>query len=101
MRDSAKRRTSDIFLVWSSIQIFFTSVKLECVPLHSHSRFEDNGYWEADDQEIGNDITRTHGNELSVTTSTFRSWVWDYLPVVAERLAFGESRDDYSNEGNG
>lgn len=62
---------------------------LECVPLCIHSRFEDNGYWEANDQEIGNDITRTHGNELSSAFSTFPSWVWNYLPVVAERLAFG------------
>lgn len=101
MRERAKRRTSEIFLEWSSVQIFFMLDILERVPLRSHSRFEDNRYWEANDQEIGNDITRTHGNELSIAIPAFCSWVWDYLPVVAERLALGESCDDYSDEGNG
>lgn len=73
----------------------------ERLPLRIHGRFEYNGYWEAHDQKIGNDIARTHGNELSSALPAFRSWIWDYLPVVAERLTFGESRDDHSDEGNG
>ena len=70
-------------------------------PLRIHGRFEDNRYWEANDQEIGNDIARTHGDELSIAFPAFRSWVWDNLPVMAERLAFGESCDDDSDECNG
>lgn len=70
-------------------------------PLRIHGRFEDNGYWEANDQEVGNDVARTHSDELGIAFPAFRSWVWDYLPVVAERLAFGESCDDNSDECDG
>lgn len=70
----------------------------ERLPLRIHGRFENNGNWEANDQEISNYITRTHGDELGIAFPAFRSWVWDYLPVVTERLAFGESCDDNSDE---
>ena len=73
----------------------------ERLPLRSHIRFEDNGYWEANDQQVSNYIARAHGNQLSVALPTFRSWVWDYLPIVAERLAFRDGRNEYSDEGNG
>lgn len=73
----------------------------ERLPLRNHCRFENNWYWEANDQEVSNDIARAHGNELSISIPAFPSWVWDYLPVVAERLAFREGRDDYSDKGNG
>ena len=78
-----------------------TSDTRERSPLRVHGRFEDNGYWKANNQEIGDDIARTHRNQLNIAFPTSCSGVWDYLPVVAERLAFGESRDNDSDEGNG
>ena len=73
----------------------------EHLPLGIHGRFEDDWYWEANDQEIGNDIARSHGNELDIAFPAPRSWVWDYLPVVVERLTFREGGDHDSDEGNG
>ena len=60
------------------------------LPLRVHGRFEDDRYWKAHNQKIGNDITRTHRDELSIAFPTFGSRVWDYLPVVAEWLAFSQ-----------
>ena len=62
----------------------------ERLPLRVHGRFEDDWYWETHNQEISNDITCTHRDELSIAFPAFGSRVWDYLPVVAEWLAFSK-----------
>ena len=88
MRESANRRTSEIFLLWVSAQIYSMSDVRKRLPLRVHGRSQYNGYWEANNQEVCNNITRAHSNELNVALPAFRSWIWNYLPVVAERLAF-------------
>ena len=98
MRESAKSRTSEIFLVCS---IPLIHVRCRGLPLCIHGRFEDYGYGEANNQEIGDDVARTHSNELSVAFPAFRTWIGEYLPIVVERLTFGKSCDDNSDKGNG
>ena len=68
------------------------------LPLKWHVGFNDNWNWEADENNIRNHVAGAHGHELSDALSAHRSWVWNDLPVVIERLTFGEGCDDDCNE---
>ena len=61
-------------------------------------RFEHDGYGKADEDYISDYVACAHGNELSYALSAHRPWIWDDLPVMVERLAFGQSCNDYCDE---
>ena len=62
------------------------------------TRSENDGYREGDEQDVGNDISRAHGDQLRVVLSTLRTRIGHDLPVVAKRLTLGKSGDDNCNE---
>ena len=72
-----------------------------CLPLEGHVGFEDDGNGEADEDDVGDDIACGHCNELRYSLSAHRARVWNDLPVMVEWLAFGQSRNDDCDEGNG
>ena len=69
-------------------------------PFDWHMRVEHNGNGKANKNYVGDDVGRTHGDELRDALSACCTWVWDDLPVVIERLTFGQRRDDYGDKGS-
>lgn len=64
-------------------------------------RLEDDWNGKGNKEQVGDDITGSHRNELRITLTTFGAGVWHNLPVVVERLAFGQGSNDYGGEGHG
>ena len=65
-----------------------------------HVRSHDNRDRKDDEDEIGDDVGRAHGEELNGTLTALRARVGYHLPVVVIRLTLGLSGDDNSNEGD-
>lgn len=63
-------------------------------------RFENDWNGEGDEEQVGDDIAGPHRDELRVALTTFGSGVWHDLPVMVERLAFGQGSNDDGDEGH-
>lgn len=100
MRERANRRTSEIFLSGDVSSGPFRNEVLIYLPFKGHVRFQNNRNWEADEYQIGHPIARGHRDELRHTLPAHRARVRDNLPVVVERLTFGQSRNHHSDEGD-
>lgn len=56
---------------------------------HPEVGSNDERYRECDKKYIGDNVGRTHGDELRKALSTLRTRIGDDLPVFIERLTFG------------
>jgi hypothetical protein len=69
------------------------------LPPGAHAGTPDYRDRENDEEYVGNDIRYSHGEQMGVALTTFGSRIRNDLPVVADRLALGESRNEDGDKG--
>ena len=68
------------------------------LPLYPHVRFYDDRNWEDHQRDVCDYVRDSQCEKLCVSLPASSSWVWNYLPVVCERLAFGQICDNHRDE---
>lgn len=64
-----------------------------------HGAADNDGNGKDDEEQVGKNVARGHGDELHVALTALSAWIGQDLPIVVERLAFGEVTDDDGNKG--
>ena len=67
--------------------------------LQTHMALEDNGYWEEDEKQVGENVAGGHCDKLCVALAALAVGDRQYLPVLIERLAFGQIAYDDGHKG--
>lgn len=59
---------------------------------------ENNRDRKENQKKVGDDVATCHGDELNISLPTPAPRVWEYLPIIMERLTFDEIRYEDSDE---